>query len=54
VFTALANGFGYDEFILLPGVGKAIAWLNQSGFAVVVVTNQSGVARGILRKKHCG
>jgi len=35
-----------DEFILLSGAGEAIARLNQSGFAVVVITNQSGVARG--------
>ncbi len=35
-----------DRFILLPRVGKAIRTLNQNGFKVVVVTNQSGVARG--------
>ncbi len=31
---------------LLPGAGKAIGLLNASGFKIVVVTNQSGVARG--------
>ena len=30
----------------LPGSREAIAWLNRQGFRVVVVTNQSGVARG--------
>ena len=30
----------------IPGSLEAIAWLNRQGFQVVVVTNQSGVARG--------
>ncbi len=34
------------RFHLLPRVGKAIQLLNQHGFKVVVITNQSGVARG--------
>lgn len=35
-----------DEFEFIPGVPKAIKRLNDAGFLVVVVTNQSGVARG--------
>jgi D-glycero-D-manno-heptose 1,7-bisphosphate phosphatase len=31
---------------LIPGASSAIKRLNESGFKVVVVTNQSGVARG--------
>lgn len=31
---------------LIPGAGAAIKRLNESGFAVILVTNQSGVARG--------
>ena len=41
----------------VPGSMEAIAWLNRQGFKVVVVTNQSGVARGFftedtVRKLH--
>jgi D-glycero-D-manno-heptose 1,7-bisphosphate phosphatase len=35
-----------ERFILLPRVGKAIRLLNRHGIKAVVVTNQSGVARG--------
>ena len=35
-----------SRFQLLPGVGRAIERLNQAGWPVVVVSNQSGVARG--------
>jgi D-glycero-D-manno-heptose 1,7-bisphosphate phosphatase len=31
---------------LIPGAGRAINKLNEAGFLVVLVTNQSGVARG--------
>ncbi len=35
-----------SRFRLLPGVGQAIRLLNGHGLPVVVVTNQSGLARG--------
>jgi D-glycero-D-manno-heptose 1,7-bisphosphate phosphatase len=35
-----------DRFVLLPRVGQAIRLLNEHGFKTVVITNQSGVARG--------
>ena len=37
-----------DRMRLLPGAARAIARLNQAGLPVVVVTNQSGVARGLI------
>jgi D-glycero-D-manno-heptose 1,7-bisphosphate phosphatase len=38
-----------DRFVLLPGVGTAIRKVNESGLKAVVVTNQSGAARGYFR-----
>ena len=35
-----------DQLRLIPGAGAAIKRLNEAGLKVVLVTNQSGVARG--------
>jgi len=35
-----------SRFVLLPGVPEAVRLLNENGFLAIVVTNQSGVARG--------
>ncbi len=37
-----------DELELIPGAAQAVRTLNDKGFAVCVITNQSGVARGFL------
>lgn len=37
-----------SEVRLLPGVGEALRLLQEQGFCLVVVSNQSGVARGLL------
>ena len=34
---------------LLPGVGKALADLKAAGFLLIVVSNQSGVGRGLIQ-----
>lgn len=40
----------WEEFELLPGVEDAIAALNQSGRAVIVITNQRGIALGLYSR----
>jgi D-glycero-D-manno-heptose 1,7-bisphosphate phosphatase len=38
----------WDEFVFLPGVLEALADLADAGLRAVVVTNQRGVARGVV------
>ena len=37
-----------EKLQLIPGAAEAIRWINESGMKAVVVSNQSGVARGIF------
>jgi D-glycero-D-manno-heptose 1,7-bisphosphate phosphatase len=37
---------------LLPRAGDAIRMLNEAGYPVVVITNQSGVGRGLFDEHH--
>jgi len=37
----------WDEFEFVPGAVDAMRALNEAGYAIVVVTNQSGIARGM-------
>ena len=43
-----------EEFELLPQVPEAIYLLNEAGFKVVVITNQSGIGRGYFTREDLG
>lgn len=40
-----------DQVELIPRAGAAVKLLNQSGFIVIVITNQAGIARGLVREE---
>ncbi|MBI2846613.1 MAG: D-glycero-beta-D-manno-heptose 1,7-bisphosphate 7-phosphatase, partial [Chloroflexi bacterium] len=40
-----------EDFELFPTTARAIRLLNQNGFKVIVITNQSGVARGYFTEE---
>jgi len=40
-----------DQFELFPGVSEALARLKRAGARLIIVTNQSGVARGFLSRE---
>ena len=41
----------WDEFEFLPNAKKGIKLLNDNGFKIIIITNQSVVGRGIITKK---
>ena len=43
-----------DRVKLLPGVVEALRDLRQMGFGLVVITNQSGVGRGLFDERQLG
>jgi D,D-heptose 1,7-bisphosphate phosphatase len=40
-----------EDFELLAGVGEGIRLLNENGYKVIVITNQSGIARGYFTEE---
>lgn len=43
-----------DRFEMIPGSAEAIARLNRRGIRVIIVTNQSGAARGYFTEEQIG
>ena len=43
-----------EDIVVLPGVGRALARLGEAGFLRIVLTNQSGVARGLFTEEELG
>ena len=41
-----------SDFKIYPGVGKAISLLNKKKYLVIIVTNQSGIGRGLIKIKE--
>ena len=41
-----------SDFKINPGLGKAINLLNKNNFLVIIVTNQSGIGRGLISLKQ--
>ncbi len=41
-----------DQVVLIPGVGAALRELRRLGFGLVVITNQSGLARGFFDQEQ--
>ena len=40
----------WEEFEWIPGSLEALKLLKQSGYKIIVVTNQPGIARGIMEE----
>ena len=40
-----------DQLVLIPGAAEAVKRLNDAGYVTVIVTNQSGVARGLFSEE---
>lgn len=49
------TNFGYitdpNDFKMYPGVAEGIKLLKEKGFKIIIITNQSGIARGYLSKE---
>jgi histidinol-phosphate phosphatase family protein len=43
-----------EDFVLFPSAAKVIKLLNDRGFKVIIITNQSGVAHGYFNEETLG
>jgi D-glycero-D-manno-heptose 1,7-bisphosphate phosphatase len=42
-----------EEVVIFPGAGEALKSLQEAGFLLVIVTNQSGIGRGYFTTEDC-
>lgn len=41
-----------DRFIILDGVREAVAMIKKAGYLAIVITNQSGIAKGVYNRSQ--
>ncbi len=41
-----------DQLELIPGAARALKILNSAGFPIVIITNQAGVAKGLIAEEQ--
>ncbi len=53
-YNAPQNGYvrEWKDFIFIPGARGAIRKLTQAGYRIIVLTNQAGIARGLLTEQQ--
>jgi D-glycero-D-manno-heptose 1,7-bisphosphate phosphatase len=44
--------YNQHELEILEGVGEALQHLKQAGYLLIVITNQSGIAKGLYTREH--
>ncbi|MEQ8472664.1 MAG: HAD family hydrolase [Marinoscillum sp.] len=44
--------YSLDRFMILDGVREAIAMIKEAGYLAIVVTNQSGIAKGVYNRSQ--
>ncbi len=44
--------FNVEDFVIIKGVKSALEKLKNSGFMLIVITNQGGIAKGLYTREH--
>lgn len=44
--------FDVEDFVIIKGVKSSLEKLKKSGFLLIVITNQGGIAKGLYTKEH--